>query len=591
MEREKIEKIDRELREAVEQMRNGEEEGFAVLYRRTYRYVYSKAKFLMGEEEEALDLMQEVYLAAYKNIGTLKNINSVYAWLGAITLRQSSNLNRRKRHNVLLPEAEEELFTKIPDSEERIEDRMAKEGEVQAIRKCIGSLSQEQKEVVLAYYYDERKVSEIADLLDVSEGTVKSRLYLARKHLKDSLTEVEKKQGYKFYSVSAAAVAAAIGALFSDNSITAQAARGVYADLCARAGIRAAHLKEITAALGSETGGEARTMPGGSEAADVPYSAGTAVTEGVKAGMVGAAKVSAKAGSTKALLIAAGILGAVAAAGITGAVWYGAVQKAEEVEAIAEQKKEETKLAQEEKEAQEGQGKEQEESNTEAKQERETQDETSQVQQEDTQANTPSVPELAAQYYDDFLIYYRDEEAGGFSRRDLELINPIFWDTLRFPGGYAQSGMEIYYTVIDLANDGEPELFISDGQTIYGVYGTMHGVGQIMIILLGDGSAYLGERLQCDICENNMLKVIGSGGAYANGIEYYQLGMYSYEPACVEAIVQDGDNYYFATVRDNGLEKELVWQANATAEDYQYMSNKYPLKQDIEWYKLSEYGR
>lgn len=79
--------------------------------------------------------MQEVYLAADKNIGTLKNINSVYAWLGAITLRQSSNLNRRKKHNVLLPEAEEELFAKIPDSEERIEDRMAKEAGVPAIRK------------------------------------------------------------------------------------------------------------------------------------------------------------------------------------------------------------------------------------------------------------------------------------------------------------------------------------------------------------------------------------------------------------------------------------------------------------------------
>ncbi len=61
--------VDLELKEAVEQMRNGEESGFGTLYSRTYRYVYSKAKFLTGEEQEALDLMQEVYLAAYKISG------------------------------------------------------------------------------------------------------------------------------------------------------------------------------------------------------------------------------------------------------------------------------------------------------------------------------------------------------------------------------------------------------------------------------------------------------------------------------------------------------------------------------------------
>lgn len=190
---------------------------------------------------------------------------------------------------------------------------------------------------------------------------------------------------------------------------------------------------------------------------------------------------------------------------------------------------------------------------------------------------------LAKEYYGDFLQYYKEEEQNGFNIKDLELINPIFSDPGYFPNGYAQSGIELYYTVIDLANDGIPELFISDGDTLYGAYGVYESEGQICPLIYTN-TAYIGDREKYFICENNMIKSEGSGGASSNIIAYYQVAPHSQNATCIEAIYQENSNYYWGNLKGNNFEQT----SSATGSEYEDMKNKYPLKKDIEWLKLSE---
>lgn len=220
--------VEPELREAIEKLKAGNQEALHIFYMYTYQFVYARAKFTVRDEHEAQDLMQEVYLAAYKNIGSLKNTDSVYSWLSGITLRQGMKLVNRKKRNILLSEDQEGMFEGLPDESRGAEERIAREEEIQIMKDCIYELSEEQRAVILAYYYDEMKVEEIARLLEISEGTVKSRLYHARKRMKASLEELEKKQGYRMYSISIPAVLAAVGYLLGENTITAEAAGGVY---------------------------------------------------------------------------------------------------------------------------------------------------------------------------------------------------------------------------------------------------------------------------------------------------------------------------------------------------------------------------
>ena len=126
--------VEPELREAIEKLKAGNQEAFHIFYMYTYQFVYARAKFTVRDEHEAQDLMQEVYLAAYKNIGSLKNTDSVYSWLSGITLRQGMKLVNRKKRNILLSEDQEGMFEGLPDESRGAEERIAREEEIKIMK-------------------------------------------------------------------------------------------------------------------------------------------------------------------------------------------------------------------------------------------------------------------------------------------------------------------------------------------------------------------------------------------------------------------------------------------------------------------------
>lgn len=757
--------VEPELREAIERLKSGDQDAFHIFYIHTYQFVYARAKFTIRDEHEAQDLMQEVYLAVYRNIGSLKNTDSVYSWLGGITLRQGMKLVNRKKRNILLSEDQEGMFEDLPDESRGTEERIARAEEIQIMKDCIYELSEEQRAVVLAYYYDEMKVEEIARLLEISEGTVKSRLYHARKRLKASLVELEKKQGYRLYSISIPAVLAAVGYLLGENTITAEAAGGIYSGICSCAGMK--NMTENTASntVGNIAGNTVGTAAGNAAGKAVRTAAGKA------AGLTG----------KKLALIILGIAAGAALIGATIYIWYRALNAAKDAEQLrADENRQEEQSAEDvpegTPEAEDGQTPGEDEEDPETYY-REILDEYRQAEAEGytgpasrytyvieelfdydyestwftyngeplyyaivdisndgypelflSLKNSPSdrgqiidlygygesgperitfapedIPDwryegydicengvlmrsggsggastagnyyyrlpknsttaqyidgifhdgsfqcqritdpdgggysitdeeyLSIQndrypvvtdtdpdiewirlgesenstagggtdtsydqaavndYYGDFLRFYKEQEAAGFPTKEVELINQIFMDRLYFKNGYAASGTELYYAAVDLAGDGVPEIFISDQRgTIYGVYGVLdHTEGQI-IPLIYDGSAYLGDRLRCEICENNLLKVTGSGGAASNMIAYYQAKPGGGSLECTEGILQDGEEYWFGYETEG--RQEFVKEARAAESDYRDMEEKYQEKTGIQWHKLSEYA-
>ena len=86
--------------------------------------------------------------------------------------------------------------------QQKVPDQALDNAETQRmIQELVDGLSPEQRMSVLLYYYDERSVKEIAELMETSEGTVKSRLNYARKAIKTGVEEYEK-QGIKLYGLS-----------------------------------------------------------------------------------------------------------------------------------------------------------------------------------------------------------------------------------------------------------------------------------------------------------------------------------------------------------------------------------------------------
>ncbi len=223
--------ITNELYNAVRLMQQGDEQGFNYVYSQTYNYVYSRAKYVMQDEQDAIDLLQETYIQAYKNIGALEDPNNIYAWLGSITYNHGMRIFRKKKE-VLLDEEAESLFDTIED--ENVEwspEETADKNETAAIlMNIIDELPSLQKAALVAFYYDNMKIEDIAQAEGCSPNTIKSRLNYAKKYIKNRVEEMQKEGGYKLYSINIPAILLAIWWLSNKpyNTLSPEVAGNLY---------------------------------------------------------------------------------------------------------------------------------------------------------------------------------------------------------------------------------------------------------------------------------------------------------------------------------------------------------------------------
>ena len=232
--------VTKELKDAVERMQAKDETAFATFYEQTYSYVYAKAKYVMHEEEDALDLTQETYIQAYRGIGSIEDANNVYAWLGGIVYRQGMRIFNKKKE-LLTGEEQDYLFEEMESGEATPEQTVEQQATVDIVKGMIDELPELQRVAIMAFYYDNMKIDEIADMCECSSNTIKSRLNYAKKYLKEKVEAHEKENRYKLCSVSPAILLLAFKGLFAEPEykMPAQAVESVYMASCNSLGIEA----------------------------------------------------------------------------------------------------------------------------------------------------------------------------------------------------------------------------------------------------------------------------------------------------------------------------------------------------------------
>lgn len=161
----------------------GDREAFAALFEQYKNLVYKSAYLFLGDAHEAEDALQEVFLLVHKSLASFDPRKGAFTtWLHRITLNFCLNHRRRRQHHSSLEDISPAPSTVFPSV------RLAEEDSLwQATR----SLSDKQQAVVLLRYYWELPYAEIASILEVPLGTVKSRLDLALKTLRKILEEQE----------------------------------------------------------------------------------------------------------------------------------------------------------------------------------------------------------------------------------------------------------------------------------------------------------------------------------------------------------------------------------------------------------------
>jgi len=168
---------------------SGEREAFDTLVRRHSPRLLRMTYALVGNQQDAEDLMQEAFAKAYFKIQSFSGRSSFFTWLYRITVNQSIS-NRRKRrlesthHSVAWEDAPPPA-----DEQATADAALQTDEEIARVREAIAALEEDRRTVLVLRDLEGLDYAEIAEVLAIPKGTVRSRLHRARGDLQSLLAK------------------------------------------------------------------------------------------------------------------------------------------------------------------------------------------------------------------------------------------------------------------------------------------------------------------------------------------------------------------------------------------------------------------
>jgi RNA polymerase sigma-70 factor (ECF subfamily) len=169
----------------IERVRRGDGEAYFELVSEFRLRLYRKACSMIASPDDAEDVLQEALITAYRAIDKFRGESSFYTWLYRIVINKCRDFYRSaktRREDNLDP------ATAII-SDERIgqEKNLELSEDASYLIDKINGLDKKYREILVMRYYDDLSYQEIAEVLKINQGTVKSRLFKARELLKRSI--------------------------------------------------------------------------------------------------------------------------------------------------------------------------------------------------------------------------------------------------------------------------------------------------------------------------------------------------------------------------------------------------------------------
>lgn len=185
--------------EAVEKAKQGDQQAKEVLYTETCQHMFFLAKSIVKSDEEAMDIIHDSYICVFQKLDNIKNLSGFKSYLRTTVVNRCKNYLSKKKPLYLSDMTEDGEEFELEDIDGEIPDELLENKDViECVRRVVESLPEEQRMCVILRYYDEMSLQEIADTLEVSLGTVKSRLSRASKKMRDEIERLEKEENKKF---------------------------------------------------------------------------------------------------------------------------------------------------------------------------------------------------------------------------------------------------------------------------------------------------------------------------------------------------------------------------------------------------------
>jgi RNA polymerase sigma-70 factor, ECF subfamily len=176
----------------MERLASGDQQALRLLYMRYQLRVFRFIVRITRNEALAEEQANEVFLEVWRGAKSYQGRSSAYTWILSIARHKAFSAIRRKREERL----DEDDAAEIADEGFDPESLLVISDKAEVLRRCIDALSAEQRMIVDLVYYHELSVAEAAEAAGIPEGTVKTRLFNARKRLSGLLAAAGVERGW-----------------------------------------------------------------------------------------------------------------------------------------------------------------------------------------------------------------------------------------------------------------------------------------------------------------------------------------------------------------------------------------------------------
>jgi RNA polymerase sigma factor (sigma-70 family) len=178
-------------RKLIQKIRTGDTSAFKIFISQYQKLVIHIVYRMINQQQDREDLVQDVFIKAYKSLTSFRFESKISTWLGRIAYNTCINHLQKRKIPLIADDIYQNTSEEIIDPEQKLPDDLAADQDFHdKLHKEVEKLPPLFRAIVTLYHLEQMSYREISEILDLPEGTVKSYLFRARSQLREQLISI-----------------------------------------------------------------------------------------------------------------------------------------------------------------------------------------------------------------------------------------------------------------------------------------------------------------------------------------------------------------------------------------------------------------
>jgi RNA polymerase sigma-70 factor (ECF subfamily) len=181
----------------IDRALQGDRDAFTQLVEDNQDRLFASMLQVTCSPDEAEEVVQEAFIRAFIKLDTFQRNSQFFTWLYRIAFNAALTRRRRKRARISLDQCREDNGLEVIDTADSVDEPMLRRERIMMVREALQTLTEEHRSILVLREMQEHSYEDIAEILDISIGTVRSRLSRSRRQLKLALEAMQRAEESK----------------------------------------------------------------------------------------------------------------------------------------------------------------------------------------------------------------------------------------------------------------------------------------------------------------------------------------------------------------------------------------------------------